>query len=42
MAIALMYSSFDALIGKVRGEDDAANSIAAAVATGMVFKSTGS
>lgn len=38
--IALMYSSFDALIAKARGEEDAFNSIGAAVATGMVFKST--
>ncbi|EDO34000.1 predicted protein [Nematostella vectensis] len=38
--IALMYSSFDSLYGKLRGEEDELNSIAAAVTTGMIFKST--
>jgi len=38
--IALMYCSLDSLIEKVRGEEDQFNSIGAAAAAGMIFKST--
>ncbi|XP_031548865.1 mitochondrial import inner membrane translocase subunit Tim23-like [Actinia tenebrosa] len=38
--LALMYCSLDSLIGKVRGEEDQLNSIAAATCAGMIFKST--
>lgn len=41
LLIALMYCSLDSLIGKVRGEEDQLNSIAAATGAGMIFKSTG-
>jgi len=39
--VALMYSAFGVLISKTReSEDDAANTIAAATLTGLLFKST--
>jgi len=39
--VALMYSAFGVLISKCRdSEDDAANTIAAATLTGLLFKST--
>ena len=39
--LALMYSTLDYGIGKVREKDDQYNSIAAAISTGVIFKSTG-
>ena len=39
--LALMYSTLDYGIGKLREKDDQYNSIAAAVTTGVIFKSTG-
>jgi import inner membrane translocase subunit TIM23 len=39
--LALMYSTLDYGIGKLREKDDQYNSIAAAVSTGVIFKSTG-
>ena len=39
--LALMYSTLDYGIGKLRDKEDQYNSIAAAVSTGVIFKSTG-
>lgn len=39
--LALMYSALDSGIGKLRDKEDEYNSIAAAVSTGVIFKSTG-
>jgi import inner membrane translocase subunit TIM23 len=39
--LALMYSTLDYGIGKLRDKEDHYNSIAAAVSTGVIFKSTG-
>lgn len=36
-----MYSTLDYGIGKLRDKEDQYNSIAAAVSTGVIFKSTG-
>jgi len=39
--IAVMYSTFGVLLQQVRGVDDELNTIAAATATGLLYKSTG-
>lgn len=39
--VSLMYSGFGVLLSWARGEDDSFNTLAAATATGMLFKSTG-
>lgn len=36
-----MYSTLDYGIGKLRDKEDEYNSIAAAISTGLIFKSTG-
>jgi import inner membrane translocase subunit TIM23 len=38
--VAITYNLINSLIGKLRGQHDAANSIAAGTLSGMVFKST--
>ncbi|XP_046858417.1 mitochondrial import inner membrane translocase subunit tim23-like [Xenia sp. Carnegie-2017] len=38
--LALMYSTLDYGIGKLRDKEDEYNSIAAAISTGLIFKST--
>lgn len=38
--VAIVYNMFNSLIGHYRGKHDAANSIAAGVFSGMLFKST--
>ncbi|OXU27365.1 hypothetical protein TSAR_010487 [Trichomalopsis sarcophagae] len=38
--VSLMYSGFGVLFSWARGEDDSFNTLAAATATGMLFKST--
>jgi import inner membrane translocase subunit TIM23 len=38
--VAITYNIINSLIGKLRGQHDAANSIAAGVLSGMLFKST--
>lgn len=40
-SIAVMYSLFGATTSYLRGEDDSYNTLAAATATGMLYKSTG-
>lgn len=38
--VSVMYSGFGVLFSWARGEDDSFNTLAAATATGMLFKST--
>lgn len=39
--VTLMYSGFGVLFSWARGTDDSFNTLSAATATGMLFKSTG-
>lgn len=39
--VSLMYSGFGVILSYARGTDDSWNTLAAATATGMLFKSTG-
>jgi import inner membrane translocase subunit TIM23 len=39
--VSVMYSGFGVLFSYARGTDDSLNTLAAATATGMFFKSTG-
>jgi import inner membrane translocase subunit TIM23 len=39
--LAVMYSGFGVLLSKVRGIDDELNTLTAATATGLLYKSTG-
>ena len=39
--VSVMYSGFGVLFSWARGTDDSLNTMAAATATGMLFKSTG-
>lgn len=38
--VSVMYSGFGVLLSWARGTDDSLNTLAAAMATGMLFKST--
>lgn len=40
-SIAVLYSAFGVLLSWARGEDDEINTVAAGVATGLFYKSTG-
>ena len=39
--VSVMYSGFGVLLSWARGTDDSLNTLAAATATGMLYKSTG-
>ena len=39
--VSVMYTCFGVFLSYVRGTDDSLNTLAAATATGMLFKSTG-
>lgn len=39
--VTVMYSGFGVILSWARGTDDSLNTVAAATATGMLFKSTG-